>query len=171
MNQIVKYIKDDSQGNISSGKIVKVNRPKIGNVPAASSTLIRKAMADAHKSMSNTKDESSKVMPSILICEWIFLQLLLLINLFVAHCCNLFSVSFCKNINVLVFDYREKSNSIVPPRIRIVELAKKELWWKMILLVSHIGIMLLLSTILRWTFNRLNVNLCRFWGCNYYRRQ
>lgn len=69
MNQIVKYIKDDSQGNISSGKIVKVNRPKIGNVPAASSTLIRKAMADAHKSMSNTKDESSKVMPSILICE------------------------------------------------------------------------------------------------------
>lgn len=62
MNQIVKYIKDDPQGNTTSGKIVKVStRPKMANVPAASSTLIRKAMAEAHKSMSNIKEESLKV--------------------------------------------------------------------------------------------------------------
>lgn len=65
VNQIVKYIKDEpvASGNtaMSAAKVPKINRSKVTtDVRSAGSTLIRKAMADAHKSLT-TKEDPLKV--------------------------------------------------------------------------------------------------------------
>lgn len=60
VNQIAKYIKDDPVVSSTVVKVPKISRPKGTPAQSASSTLIRKAMADAHKSLT-TKEEQPKV--------------------------------------------------------------------------------------------------------------
>lgn len=61
VNQIVKYIREDPTVSSAVVKLPKPTRPKTTVAQSASSTLIRKAMADAHKSLTTSKEESLKV--------------------------------------------------------------------------------------------------------------
>lgn len=60
VNQIVKYIKEEPIVPNSVGKVTKITRPKT-QTQLASSTLIRKAVADARKSLKSSKEEFLKV--------------------------------------------------------------------------------------------------------------
>jgi hypothetical protein len=61
VDQLLKYIKPDKTVASTVVKLPKPPRPKTSPSQAASSTLIRKAMADAHKSLTSLKEDASKV--------------------------------------------------------------------------------------------------------------
>lgn len=61
VNQIAKYIKDEPSVSSIVVKLPKPARPKTTAAQSASSSLIRRAVADAHKSLTSSKEELSKV--------------------------------------------------------------------------------------------------------------